>query len=657
MAKLKKNLKLVDVFAISTGAMFSSGLFLLPGLAAAQTGMSVALAYLIAGVLMIPAMLSQAELSTAMPRAGGAYYFLDRAMGPLMGTIGGLGTWVALVFKSGFALIGMGAYLALWMDVPIVTVALILTVVFCLVNIVGAKESSGLQRVLVGVLLVVVAAFVLVGLGRAGGASVTVHLDKPFLLDGVDGLLATVGFVFVSYAGLTKVASVAEEVDDPDRNIPRGMVLSLVAATIAYTTAVAVITLVLPATDLHMDLAPVATAAAVLGGEYATIAVALVVVAAVAAFASTANAGIMSASRYPLAMGRDQLVPGGFARLGRFKTPTWGIVATSLAIAVCVTAFDVTMVAKLASAFQLVLFALLNLCVIVMRESRLSYYRPGFASPLYPWMQIAGIIFPFWLIAEMGWVAMAFTVGLIVACAAWYALYASSRVSRAGAIFHVFERLGRRRWIALDDELRGILHEKGLKDDDPLDDLILRAPVLDLEGRLRFAEVARAVAEQFAHRTDIPPSELAETFVAENRIGMMPVVSGAAFPHHQYVGISRPELVVARVPAGVQFDIDPSQAHVRMDAPVYVFVFLLSPDGDAGRHYRFLAHLAGRFEEVVRAAKETDADPAELALGFFNDELFVADGEEDHSPKVSPLAASNSATTQGCLSLRSTDTA
>ncbi len=71
MAKLKKNLKLVDVFAISTGAMFSSGLFLLPGLAAAQTGMSVALAYLIAGVLMIPAMLSQAELSTAMPRAGG----------------------------------------------------------------------------------------------------------------------------------------------------------------------------------------------------------------------------------------------------------------------------------------------------------------------------------------------------------------------------------------------------------------------------------------------------------------------------------------------------------------------------------------------------------------------------------------------------------
>ncbi|MEX0600790.1 MAG: amino acid permease, partial [Rhodothermales bacterium] len=75
--RLKKELGLFDVYAISTGAMFSSGFFLLPGLAAAQSGPSVILAYLIAGVLIIPAMASMAELSTAMPRAGGAYYFLD----------------------------------------------------------------------------------------------------------------------------------------------------------------------------------------------------------------------------------------------------------------------------------------------------------------------------------------------------------------------------------------------------------------------------------------------------------------------------------------------------------------------------------------------------------------------------------------------------
>ena len=115
-------------------------------------------------------------------------------------------------------------------------------------------------------------------------------------------------------------------------------------------------------------------------------------------------------------MARDQLMPGGFARIGRYGTPTWGIITTSVLMAICIVAFDVRTVAKLASAFQLTLFALVNVCVIVMRESRLEYYQPVFKSPLYPWMQFVGIVVPIWLIAEMGWVAMAFTAGLIALC-------------------------------------------------------------------------------------------------------------------------------------------------------------------------------------------------------------------------------------------------
>ncbi|HSR40887.1 MAG TPA: amino acid permease, partial [Longimicrobiales bacterium] len=118
-ARLKKQLGLFDVYAISTGAMFSSGFFLLPGLAAAGAGPSVVLAYGAAALFILPAMLSVAELATAMPKAGGAYYFLDRSMGPMVGTVGGLGTWLALVLKSAFALVGMGAYLAIFVDLPI----------------------------------------------------------------------------------------------------------------------------------------------------------------------------------------------------------------------------------------------------------------------------------------------------------------------------------------------------------------------------------------------------------------------------------------------------------------------------------------------------------------------------------------------------------
>ena len=168
--KLKKNLTLFDVYAVSTGAMFSSGFFLLPGIAASYTGDSVYLAYLLAGFLIIPAMLCMAELSTAMPKAGGTYYFLDRALGPLFGTIGGLGSWVAVVFKSAFALVGMGAYLSLYLDVPILVLAVILTLVFGLINAFGAKETTFLQRLLVSVLVVILAGFVGKAIPpRAGG--------------------------------------------------------------------------------------------------------------------------------------------------------------------------------------------------------------------------------------------------------------------------------------------------------------------------------------------------------------------------------------------------------------------------------------------------------------------------------------------------------
>jgi len=99
--------------------MISSGFFLLPGLAASHTGRGIVLAYLLAGLLIVPALLSQAELATAMPRAGGPYYYLDRTLGPLVGTVRGVSTWLTLVLKSAFALIGMGAYVGLAIDVPI----------------------------------------------------------------------------------------------------------------------------------------------------------------------------------------------------------------------------------------------------------------------------------------------------------------------------------------------------------------------------------------------------------------------------------------------------------------------------------------------------------------------------------------------------------
>ena len=111
--KLKKELGLIHVFAIASGAMISSGLFILPGLAHAQAGPAVVVSYLLAGLLAMTGMLSQAELVSAMPKAGGDYFYITRSMGPAVGSISGLITWFSLSLKSAFALLGIGYFAAL----------------------------------------------------------------------------------------------------------------------------------------------------------------------------------------------------------------------------------------------------------------------------------------------------------------------------------------------------------------------------------------------------------------------------------------------------------------------------------------------------------------------------------------------------------------
>ncbi len=626
--RLSKELGLFDVYAICTGAMFSSGFFLLPGLAAAQTGPSVALAYLVAGLFILPAMLSVAELATAMPRAGGAYYFLDRSLGPLVGTIGGLGSWFALIFKSAFALVGLGAYLAIYFDIPIEPLAIALTAGFTAINIIGAKETSGLQRVLVGVLLLILSMFLVQGLFEVVSTDVvtlTRERFTPFMPFGLAGFMGTVGFVFVSYAGLTKVASVSEEVRDPDRNIPLGMALSLATATVVYTVGVFILVSVLPPDELRNDLTPVATAAAAFfdwlpGG----VGVGLIVVAAIAAFASTGNAGIMSASRYPLAMARDRLVSPRFETLGRFRTPTFSIVVTGLIMAAVILLFDVAGIAKIASAFQLILFSLLNLAVIIMRESRIEAYDPGFRSPFYPWMQIFGMLAPVWLITEMGQMAILLTLGLIALTAGWYFHYARQRVVRAGAIFHAFERLGALRHGGLDLELRSIVREKGLRADDPFDEVVARATVIDVDGPIDFATLSRRAAVALAAGVPATAERLEAGFIAGMAAGVVPVAHAAALPHLRIEGLRGPLMLIARCQGGL--DAGEACGSVDLDVlrTVRAVFFLVSASEHPAIHLRLLGHVATQVDDPTFLDRWIVArDEAELKATLLSDERWL----------------------------------
>jgi len=436
MKELERDLGLLSVLAISIGAMIGSGIFILPALALEIAGPAVILAYALAGLLVVPAALSKSEMATAMPEAGGTYIYIERGMGPLLGTIAGAGTWFSLSFKGALALVGGVPYLLLLFDLPLKPVALGLAAVLILINVVGAKQTGRLQVAIVVVMLAALGWF------AAGSAPSVQSANYAGFFDaGVGGLLAATGLVFVSYAGVTKVASVAEEVEDPGRNIPLGILGSLAFTTLLYVAIVVVLVGVTDPGSVAGSLTPVAVAAEqTLGGA----GVVVVILAAILALISTANAGILSSSRYPFAMSRDKLAPPSLSAVSdRFGTPVSSITLTGAVLLVLIAFVPILDIAKLASAFQILVFALINLAVVAFREGT-AEYDPEFTAPLYPWMQLFGVVTGGLLLTQMGTLALVGAVVITVASVGWYLIYVRPRVSREGvATDAVRRRVGR----------------------------------------------------------------------------------------------------------------------------------------------------------------------------------------------------------------------
>ncbi len=615
---LKKELTLLNVYAIATGTTLSAGFFLLPGIAFNEAGPAVVLSYLIAAIPLIPAMFSMVELSTAMPRAGGAYYFLDRSMGPFVGTIGGLGTWLALVLKTAFALIGMGAYIRIfWPDVPVVTLAVCLAFFFGVVNLFGSRKTGTLQVFMVFALLLILFVFIGEGLPQINSQNFDGFFDK-----GGVSIISTSGLVYISYVGITNIASVAEEIENPERNLPLGVFLAIATAIAVYVVGTTIMVGVLPAEKLAHDLTPVASAAEVLFGNWGKIGV---TVAAVIAFASVANAGILSASRYPLAMSRDHLIPGKFSKLTPRNIPHYGIAVTVGLIIFLVMSFDITSIAKLASAFQLMMFALICFAVIVMRESRIEAYDPGYRSPFYPWMQLFGVFSPVWLIAEMGMVPILFSLALVTLGTVWYISYARERVVRSGAIYHLFARLGEQRFEGLDRELRGIMKEKGVREEDPFDEVVTRAEVMEFSQKYLFEDITHDVAKELARSLRIPADELEQGFMEGSRIGATPISHGAALPHIRLADIKRAEMVIVKAKETCFVEAPDFSGKISLQGPIHAFFFLVSPSENPGQHLRILAQIAGRVDDEDFLKDWLAAnDEQELKEILLRDERFLS---------------------------------
>lgn len=446
--ELERDLGLYSVFAVATGAMIGSGIFILPGLAMAESGPAVILAFVIAGILVLPAAVSIAELGTAMPEAGGDYIFIERGLGPGAGTIAGLGTWLMLMFKGALALVGGMFYVEAVRALPTVTaslplelpiagssiampgveiLAITIGVILIIVNIVGVKQTGGLQTIMVAVMLLIMAGFVFVSLGSVEGEQY-----GDFFAEGTTGLLAGTAMVLISYGGVTKVAAVAEEIENPGRNLPLGLLASLLFTTALYALIVFVLVGVINPDQLAGSETPMVDAVEPFFGFFAVV---LIVVAAMLALISTANAGILTASRYPFALSRDRLLPALFGSVNqRLHTPVVAILITGGAMLVIILLLPVEEIAKTAGAFQIIVYILVNVALIAFRVRKPAWYEPEFRSPAYPWLQMFGVASGIGILSQMDTLPLIGGAGFLALGTVWYLVYGRERVNREGVI-------------------------------------------------------------------------------------------------------------------------------------------------------------------------------------------------------------------------------
>lgn len=577
---LKKELTLLDVFCVASGAMISSGLFILPGLAFAKAGPAVILSYMLAGIFCLPTLLSMAELTTAMPKAGGDYFYIMRGFGPLLGTVAGFSSWFSLSLKGAFALIGMGAYLSIITNIPLHTIALFCCLFFITLNLIGVKEAGRFQVFLVLGLLGVLLSYVLWGMKTVNSLNFS-----PFFAKGLGSMFATASFVFISYGGLTKVAALAEETKNPGRNLPVGMILSLIVTSIVYALVIFVTIGVLNPENLKGSLTPISDGGGVFGGNVLKI---VISIGAFLAFISTANSGIMTASRYPLGMSRDKLLPFIFQKISsKFKTPYIAILFTGFFMIVAILFLRLELLVKVASSILILLYIFANLTLILFRESKILSYRPKFYSPFYPYLQVLGILGGLFLLIEMGTFIVFLTTLFLLLGFIWYKIYAQKRATQDSALIYVLEKLVARDKELTSDSLLTELKDIVIQRDEVIEDrfhrLIEESKVLDIEAPLKMEDFFKEVSDILAKELNLESQELFRKFIEREKESSTVIRKGLAIPHIVVKGKNIFKVILVRAKAGIIFP---------NDQLVHIVFVLVGSSGERSLHLKDLAAIA-----------------------------------------------------------------
>ncbi|NIV15456.1 MAG: amino acid permease, partial [Aliifodinibius sp.] len=439
-----RDLGLFDATMIGIGAMIGAGIFVLTGIAAGEAGPASIVAFALNGMVTLLTAFAYAELASAIPRAGGGYSFVRMAYPGALGFIAGWMLWFAYTVACSLYALGFAGYFwefflkylpgvtdgihgLMSEHLAILLVTLLVGMFFIALNARGADVTGKAENALTLAKLMVLGIFIFYGIRRIFDMpEQAVSNFEPFLPTGLGGVLVAMGLTFIAFEGYDLIATVAEEIKEPEKNIPRATFISLGVTVVIYLL---ILFVALGAISAHgiptwKFLGQFKETAIVRAAEnfMPAFGVAVIVFGGLLSTMSALNATVMAASRVAFSMGRDLWLPRSVARIHtKRRTPHVAIVVTGGILLLMALTLPIEAVGSAASLMFLLTFAMVNLSVVVLRRSYPEIPRK-YRVPFYPITPLLGFglnIFlalyqfnfqPIAWYVTVGWI----TVGLLI---------------------------------------------------------------------------------------------------------------------------------------------------------------------------------------------------------------------------------------------------
>lgn len=395
-ASLKRVLGLWEVTLSGMGVILGAGIYALLGQAAALAGNALWLSFLWAGLVALFSGLSYAELSSMMPRASAEYEYSRQAFGREVAFVMGWLIILSGIISSATVSLGFAGYFQALFDAPIVPSALLLILVLSVLLLAGIKQSAGVAVIFTlieaaGLIIVIV-----LGLPNLGAVD---YMEMPH---GLEGVFAAAALIFFAYLGFEEMVKLSEETRDPELNIPRGLILAVLAAIVLYSLVAVSAVSILGWQRLGESRAPFADIALVAVGPRAFF---LLSIIALFSTTNTVLLMLLAASRIVYGMAASSALPRALARVHPATGSPW---AATMAVILPSMAFvllqDIEFVANVANFTIFLTFMAINAALIVLRYRRPEARRP-FRVPLslgrMPLIPLLAVAFNAFMLAQL----------------------------------------------------------------------------------------------------------------------------------------------------------------------------------------------------------------------------------------------------------------